>query len=175
MPIKTARLTLRAYEPEDIDGVHTLLYGDSDVRHYTGGVSTKEETRSQIQRYIDDQRTNGYAYWAVIERESGALVGEVGLKPLNDDGPDVELGYAFGKGYWRRGYALEAAFAVLEAGFSDLGLTRVVATVEPNNARSRRVLRRLGFAPAGTVANGRLLCFELDLPHAVGLGPSRTA
>ena len=168
VPIETARLTLRAYEPADVDDIHALLYGDAQVRQYTGGVSTREETRAQIQHYIDAQHTNGYAYWAVIERESRTLVGEAGLKPLNDVGPDVELGYAFGKTYWRRGFATEAASAIIDAASADLGLRHLFATVEPGNSRSRRVLTNLSFSPAGSTADNRLLCFRLDLPRAPG-------
>lgn len=161
LPIQTARLTLRPYEDKDVAAMHYLLYGDAEVRKYTGGVSTEDETRKYIQRYIEGQRSNGHAYWAVTERHSGKLIGEAGLKPLNDEGPEVELGYAFGKAYWGCGYAMEAASAVLDAAFGDLGLERVIATVDPANTGSRKVLEELGFSSAGCNDGTRLLCFGL--------------
>jgi RimJ/RimL family protein N-acetyltransferase len=57
----------------------------------------------------------------------------------------VDLGFAFLRSFWRRGYAFEAATAVLSYGRQALGLRRIVAIVSKDNDRSRTLLERLGF------------------------------
>jgi RimJ/RimL family protein N-acetyltransferase len=97
-----------------------------------------------------EQREDGYSFWPVIERESGALIGEAGLFPLTPGGGEISLGYAFGPRHWGRGYATEAARAVLAEAFGPLGLQRVVAITRDANAGSRNVLRKLGFRAEGS-------------------------
>jgi RimJ/RimL family protein N-acetyltransferase len=77
------------------------------------------------------------------------MCGETGLFPLAPDGPDVALGYAFGSAYWGRGYATEAARAVVAEAFGPLDLSRLVAITREANFGSRRVLRKLGFGEHG--------------------------
>jgi [ribosomal protein S5]-alanine N-acetyltransferase len=154
LPIESERLLVRVYEPGDVSRLHAELYGDPAVRRWTGGPSTLDETRAVVAAYIDAHERNGYAYWAVIERESGDLVGEAGLKPLDDVGPEIELGYAFRQASWGRGYATEVARAVLDRAFGQLELDRVYATARAENTGSRHVLEKLGFAAAPTLAGG---------------------
>jgi RimJ/RimL family protein N-acetyltransferase len=105
----------------------------------------------------------------VIERESGLLCGEAGLFPLAPDGPDVALGYAFGSAYWGRGYATEAATAVLAEAFGPLGLERLVAITREANFGSRRVLAKLGFEEHGLrhVWGAEQLFFTLERSAAL--------
>jgi ribosomal-protein-alanine N-acetyltransferase len=155
LPIMTDRLKLRAYRAEDIPAIHATLYGDPDVRRHTGGISSIAETRAYVERYMADHERDGYAYWAVIERETGELVGEAGLKAVGEAAPDdIELGYAFRQACWGLGYATEIGRAVLDEAFGALGLDRVAATVHQANAGSRHVLAKLGFTAAGTVVIG---------------------
>jgi RimJ/RimL family protein N-acetyltransferase len=145
LPITTERLELRVYRPEDVETIHAMLYGDPTVRRLTGGISTLAQTIEIITHYIRSHERDGYSYWAAVERDTGALVGEVGLKPLDDVGPEIELGYAFGEKYWQRGYATEAARTVIEEAFSQLGCRRIFATAREQNTASRHVLGKLGF------------------------------
>lgn len=149
LPIITDRLELRAYRPEDIPRIHAALYGNAEARRLTGGVSDPDATRTTIDSYIERQRADGYSFWAVLDREAGELVGEAGLKPLEDKGPEIEIGYAFTPPVWGRGYATEAGRGVVGEAFGPLGLDEVVAVTREDNIGSRRVLAKLGFAEAG--------------------------
>jgi [ribosomal protein S5]-alanine N-acetyltransferase len=164
MPIITDRLELRTYALDDIPRIHEILYGNAEARVLTGGVSTLAETRATIAGYIGRQERDGYTFWAVVERASGELVGEAGLKPLEDKGPEVEIGYAFGPPWWGRGYATEAGRAILDVAFGTLGLERVVAVTADDNVGSQRVIAKLGFTPAGRrdVYGANLLYYTLD-------------
>ncbi len=149
VPITTPRLVLRAFTPADVSEIHAHLYSDATAMRFIGGPHTLARTRQGIETYIAQQERAGYSFWAVQERETGSIVGEAGLYPFNAVGPDVELGYAFGTPWWGRGYATEAARAMLAEAFGPLGLERVLAVVKHENASSRNVLVKLGFREEG--------------------------
>ena len=149
VPITTERLVLRAFTLDDVSEIHAHLYSDATAMRFIGGPHTLERTRQGIQTYIDQQRRSGFSFWAVEERETGHLVGEAGFYPLNAVGPDVELGYAFGRPWWGRGYATEVGRAMLGEAFGALGLRRVVAVAKRENTASRHVLEKLGFQQRG--------------------------
>ena len=80
----------------------------------------------------------------MIERDSGELIGDAGLSLLDGRGPEVEVGYTLARAWWGKGYATEAAGALLTAGFDDFGLDEIVAVADPANAASTRVLEKIG-------------------------------
>jgi RimJ/RimL family protein N-acetyltransferase len=149
LPIVTERLVLRPYEAADLAQLHAVLYSDGEAMALLGGPRELSGTRAALERSIRQQNAEGYSFWPVIERSSGSLVGEAGLFPLSPGGPDISLGYAFGTRYWGRGYATEAARAVLAEAFGPLGMERVVAITREANLGSRNVLRKLGFRMDG--------------------------
>lgn len=158
----TARLELRPYVLGDVEAIQGVLYGDAEVRRLTGGASSPDETRATIERYVELHEARGYSFQAVRERETGALVGEAGLKPYEGGGCDVELGYAFRRASWGLGYATEAGTAILAQAFGALGLDRVVAVTSEDNHGSQNVLRKLGF-----VADGRREVYGGDFLYYV--------
>ena len=164
LPIVTARLTLRAYEADDLAALHAVLYSDDEAMALLGGARDLAATRAALQRSIRQQKADGYSFWPVVERNTGMLVGEAGLFPLTPGGPEISLGYAFGPNYWGRGYATEASRAVLEEAFGPLGLERVVAITREANRGSRNVLGKLGFRMQGCrhVWGAEQLYFMLD-------------
>ena len=168
LPIHTERLTLRPYEMSDLHRLHAVLYSDSEAMRLLGGPRELFGTRASLERSINQQETAGFSFWPVIERSSGLLIGEAGLFPLSPDGPDVALGYAFGVAYWGRGYATEAARAVLGEAFGPLGMDRVVAITREANVRSQHVLTKLGFRSEGMrhVWGAEQLFFVLEREHA---------
>jgi RimJ/RimL family protein N-acetyltransferase len=91
---------------------------------------------------------HGFGLLAVAEREGGRVVGEAGLQVL-EAGPDIELGYTLRHAAWGRGYATEAARAVLYWAFAGLRLERVVAVADPANETSLHVLDKLGMRRLG--------------------------
>lgn len=145
LPILTERLAMRVYEPDDVDRLHAILYGDPASMALLGGARDRAGTRASVERSIAQQEIGGYSFWPVFERESGLLIGEAGLCPLTPGGAEIALGYAFGRDYWGRGYATEVGRSVLAEAFGGFGLPRVVAITREANTRSRRVLGKLGF------------------------------
>ena len=92
-------------------------------------------------RYRDD----GFGLWAVTRRDDDAMIGQCGLTRQRILDEDVlEVGYLFLRSHWRRGYATEAARALVELALGLPGVTEVVAGVDPSNAASVRVLEKAG-------------------------------
>jgi ribosomal-protein-alanine N-acetyltransferase len=145
LPIITDRLAIRPYATDDLAELHDVLYGDPEAMALLGGARDIAGTRASIERSMLQQELGGYSFWPVFERETGLLVGEAGLFPLAPGGPDIALGYAFGRDYWGRGFATEAARSVLDEAFGPLGLEHVVAITREANVGSRHVLVKLGF------------------------------
>jgi RimJ/RimL family protein N-acetyltransferase len=100
----------------------------------------------------------GWAYgvpWGVWERETGELVGDCSLH-YDTTFAAWELSYGFRHDRWGRGYASEAARAVVRYGFQTMRVARIVADVDPANPASSRVLEKCGFVRMGELDDGRL-------------------
>lgn len=147
-PIVTARLRLRPLTPEDVDALSSV-YLHPCVRRWIGP-HTREDVVREIEHQVEHQRRLGWSLWAVEERDTGSLIGDCGLQPLEHRGADIELGYDFHPRVWRRGLATEAARAVMGQAFGPLGIERVVAVVKPDHTASQRVLEKSGLRQIGT-------------------------
>ena len=149
LPLETDRLRIRPFEPErDAVPLHEL-WGDAEAMQFIPGSAktTVDETRSRLET-LRVRTNDGWGFWAMEARKSGRPVGGVGLFPLNWKGPEIELAYHVVPSAWNRGYASEAAAAVLAAAWDD-GLDHVVAVAMPGNAASRRVMEKLGMSLEG--------------------------
>ncbi len=91
----------------------------------------------------------GYGLWLIHEKDGTDLVGTAGLRPLEDLG--LEIFYSLAPGSWGRGYATEAARAVLEHALGPVGLPEVLAEVDEGNTASIAVIERLGMTPFDVV------------------------
>jgi RimJ/RimL family protein N-acetyltransferase len=147
--IVTPRLRMRPFEEADADALFAV-FADPLVGRYIGGPATsRAESVAPVARNRAHHEQHGFSMWAVEERASGELLGEVGLQLLELKGPEVEIGWTLGSRWWGRGYATEGARAWLDRAFTTLALDEVLATVLPENDASHRVARRLGMRPIG--------------------------
>jgi len=150
--LETPRLVLREFTHEDDAFVLRLLNEPSWLRFIGDrGVRTLPDAR----RYLDDgprrsYARNGFGLWCVVPKGGDAPVGMCGLL-RRDTLADVDVGFAFLPEAWGRGYARESAAAVLDHARDVLGLRRVLAITDPENAASIRVLERVGMLREGTV------------------------
>jgi RimJ/RimL family protein N-acetyltransferase len=145
----TERLRLRPYRADDTAAMFGV-FGDPDVMRFAmnGADPSLEATRTRVQKLIDHQARLGFSLWVVEDRATGAILGDCGLKQL-EDGPEIEVGYRFAKAHWGKGYASEGAAASVRYGFEKLGLKRIVAVVAPLNVASCRVLEKIGLKLEG--------------------------
>ena len=152
--LSTGRLVLRPVTADD----HAALlahWTQPDVRRFLfdGAALSAAEVTEIIEESIGDFAARGYGIW-IIELDSGAgagagLVGTAGLRPLEDSG--LEILYSLAPGTWGKGYATEAARAVMDYGLGPLGLPEVLAEVDEGNTASVAVVKRLGMTPYAVV------------------------
>ena len=143
--LATKRLALRRLSPADADFILELLNDPSFLR-FIGDkcVRNADDAREYIlEGPVASYQRNGFGLWLVELKDSGVPVGMCGLLK-RESLPDVDIGFAFLPAYRSRGYAFEAASAVLHYGRTEFGLKRIVAITDPENAGSIRVLERIG-------------------------------
>lgn len=146
--LETDQLVLRQFTADDVE-ILVELDGDPDVMHFvTGGRPTpREEIESDVLPAFLDYyaRFAGYGFWAAIEKSSGRFVGWFHFRPAKDAPPhEVELGYRLHKAAWGKGYATEGSRALIDKGFADHGVQRVVAYTMVVHVASRRVMEKAG-------------------------------
>lgn len=149
----TRRLGLRRLSADDAGFILRLLNEPSFIRHIGDrGVRTADDARAYILNGpVKSYERFGFGLWLVEERGSGAPVGICGLLK-RDALEDVDLGYALLPEFWSKGYASEAASAVMSYAGGALGLRRVAAVTDPENRASIRLLEKLGFEYERTVS-----------------------
>ena len=152
--LETKRLILKPVALSDLDNIFALR-SDQEVMKYVENdfVKTKEEVLDFIQCQQGYFEKYGLDFFSVFEKETGAFVGQAGLFHLCFDInlPDIELGYRLHKKYWHKGYATELATALIEYGFNQLSLPKIIAAVDPENDRSRRVMEKVGMSYLGMI------------------------
>jgi len=148
--LSTTRLLLRHWRPEDREP-WAALNADPQVMEYFPARLARAQSDELIERWQAELLARGWGWWAVQSRAAGDFLGAVALtvprQPLPCS-PCVEVGWRFARAHWGRGYASEAAAAVLEFGFEVLELNQVVALTALGNRRSRAVMERLGMVDA---------------------------
>jgi RimJ/RimL family protein N-acetyltransferase len=133
------------------------VYCDPEVMRFIpgGALADVGAVRSTLESHAEAQKTRGFSSWALVERETTRVVGDVGFGISNPTG-DIELGYTLARDCWGRGYASEAAGACLAAGLAHVTATRIVAVVDAENEASLRVAERIGMARLDLIqAHGR--------------------
>ncbi len=147
--LETDRLILREFTPSDAD-LLVELDGDPEVMHFiTGGrITPREEIEDEVlPAFLGyHERSDGYGFWAVIEKATGEFLGWFHFRPPREGGSpgEPELGYRLRKQAWGRGYATEGSRALIEKGFAELGARRVFAETMVVNVASRRVMEKAG-------------------------------
>ncbi|MCG3179847.1 MAG: putative ribosomal N-acetyltransferase YdaF [Phycisphaerae bacterium] len=150
--LRTARLVLRPFTMEDGPRVRELA-GDQRIAETTLHIphpypdGAAEEWIAKHQEAFDAGRM---AVFAVTLSETGELIGSIGLE-IRRQHNHAEMGYWIGADYWGRGYCTEAARAVVDYAFDELGLVRVHAHYLARNPASGRVMQKLGMRHEGTL------------------------
>ena len=149
-PIQTERLMLRPFAPSDEEAAYAFFSDPSVMRFSLNGPhASRKPTEDFIVANVNRQQRLGYSIWAVVETESGAVVGMCGLAEFGHGVDGTELAYRLRKDRWGRGYATEAGRGAVEFAFSRAKLDRLIGAVEPANVASVQVLEKCGFVRAG--------------------------
>jgi len=144
--LTTDRLVLREFREDDLAPVHEYGSDPEVVRYMPWGPNSEEDTRSFLDRalasQLDDPRTT-YEF-AVTLREVGRPIGGCGIHAISFTNRSAFMGYCLRRDAWGHGYATEAARALLAFAVETLGLHRMAATCDIENAASIRVLEKVG-------------------------------
>ena len=140
--VETERLLLRGWKESDLDPLAHMM-ANPEVTRFIGGVQPRSSVWRAIAMYVGLWALRGYGFWVVERKSDGAFLGRVGLwRP--ESWPDIELAWSLDRPYWGNGYATEAARAVIDYGFLNLEVPKLVSLINPENGASQRVAMRLG-------------------------------
>jgi RimJ/RimL family protein N-acetyltransferase len=142
--IETERLLLRPMGVDDVNDV-VELHRQPAVSEFLGP-ATPELALERLKLCQRNWRERGHDLMAMIERSTGRFVGRMGLRYWPQFN-ETEAGWALCREVWGRGYATEAARAIIDWGFRTFPLPYVTAMIRPDNSRSVGVARRLGLRP----------------------------
>jgi len=150
--LRTARLLLRPFAQAASDAIFALQSNPRVLRYWD---SPPWKEHAQADRFIAKcgqmEREGTGARLAVERAEGGIFIGWCALAQWKADYRSATMGYCFGEAEWGKGFATEAARALLRWAFDTLDLNRVQAQTDTRNAASARVLEKLGFVREGTL------------------------
>jgi RimJ/RimL family protein N-acetyltransferase len=146
-PIETERLLLRTFRAADLDDLHAIRSLPAVVRYLYGDVRSRSEVEDLLTERVTQtslREDDDSLVLAVERRDNGRVIGDVSLWLRNAEHRQGEIGFAFHPDAQGRGYACEAATAVLRLAFERLGLHRVFGRTDARNVASAALMRRLG-------------------------------
>lgn len=110
-----------------------------------GGPRDPAKVRDILLEESRGDSRDDYSLWPVVEKSTDRIVGDCGLTAKEVDGRrEIEIVYVFAADVWGKGYATEAATAIRDAAFTQRGLTRLIALIDPANVASARVAEKIG-------------------------------
>jgi RimJ/RimL family protein N-acetyltransferase len=151
LPRRTSRLTLRDIGAADFEAIHAYASDPDVTRYMFYGPRSEEDTRAYLERVLATQISEPRRVWevAIVETAGERLVGACDL--TLDQPDEADLGFVLSREVWGRGYATEAARALVRAGFDELGVKRIFATCDVSNHASARVLEKAGLRREATL------------------------
>jgi len=144
---ETERIILRVFKQEDLNQTKEF-WGNQEVMEQCLGAIPHDKLPKVIEAYINCYREKGLSVYAVVEKDSGKVIGAAGFN-VTDTLEKVELLYHFSKSAWGKGYATEAALACLNVAKGNNKVNIIYASADPNNANSIKILEKIGFVYQG--------------------------
>jgi [ribosomal protein S5]-alanine N-acetyltransferase len=173
MEIRTPRLLLREYRPEDWEAVHAYSSNAEILKYEAWGPNTPVQTKAFIDAAVSQAQVVPRMYFELVVclAAGGEVIGGIGLRLKERKKGVASMGYVFHPAHWGQGYATEAAQAMARFARTLPEVNRIFATCDRENAASQRVLERCGLEAVGMVAEleavkGRfrdMLLYEMKL------------
>ena len=152
MYIKTERLIIRNFENTDWQAVHEYTSDINAMRYIPEGVFTEEIAKDFVMKNMGDNAKN----FPVVLADESYLIGHIVFHKYFGE-HTYEIGWVFNPKFHNKGFASEAALAVLKFGFEKMRLHRIIATCQPENTPSYRVMEKIGMRREGY--------FKKCIPH----------
>ncbi|GGP11036.1 GNAT family N-acetyltransferase [Oceanobacillus neutriphilus] len=138
--LETKRCTMKTFQKSDYDDMKKL-YTNQEVRKFLGGVRQEESIEAALDEML--MTSDDCYYWTVREKHTDNFMGLVSLDP-HHDGEYLEISYQFLPHWWGKGYAKEAVQLVINFGFNELSLSKIIAETQTANISSCKLLERAG-------------------------------
>ena len=154
MRVETERLALREFAEDDWRAVLAYQREPAYLRFYPWEDRSEQDARSFVNTFIAWRRETPRRRFqlAVTLKDGGLLIGSCGIRRKPDNEWEADIGFELAPAHWGRGLATEAALALVDFGFGELGLHRISSWCIAGNAASARVLEK-----AGMTLEGRLV------------------
>lgn len=149
--LETRRFRLRKIESGDIETLHSYWSDDIVTEYMATSFKTLEESQEMVDILNSLPETNEGMRWAIVDKQSGVVLGSCGYHNVQADHKRAEIGYELGRKYWGQGIMQEVLRVVLEHCFDSLGFNRIEAFVTVGNHRSVHTLEKLGFKVEGVL------------------------
>lgn len=144
MDIKTKRLWIRTFEVTDWKAVYTYTSNHDVMAYIPEGPFTEEDAKEFVHK---NSGVHAEAF-PVLLLEENILIGHMVFHRYFGE-HTYEIGWVFNPAYHKRGYASEAAQAILDFGFGEMKVHRIIATCQPQNTPSYRVMEKIGMRREG--------------------------
>jgi len=144
--LETKRLILRTWQDDDLEPM-TAINQDPKVMEYFPSIQDRDSTYCFIECVKKHQEQHGFSLYALALKPTGEMIGFVGLQYAQFNAhftPAVEVGWRLAFEHWKKGYATEAAQAVLHYAFTQLDLDEIVSFTTSGNIASQRVMEKIG-------------------------------
>lgn len=150
---QTERLLIRQLTADDYDAMYAVYSDPEAMRWVDDGQSIgRDECKQWIEITLKNYAKYGYGMSVIELQTSGVVIGFAGL--VHPGGQETaELKYTFLKEYWGQGFATEMARGMIDYGQRAFGLKEIIATIDPENLASQRVMAKVGMIHAETVDN----------------------
>jgi RimJ/RimL family protein N-acetyltransferase len=151
MELITERLILREFNDRDWRAVLAYQSDPLYLRYSHWTERTPQDVQSFVQRFLTQQHQQPRTKFqlAVVLKSNGELIGNCGIRMASAGAREADIGYELSPKQWGRGYATEAARAILRFGFTELKLHRIWSWCIAENVGSVRVLEKIGMQPEG--------------------------
>ncbi|WP_307893218.1 GNAT family N-acetyltransferase [Bacillus swezeyi] len=146
----TERLMLREMIIEDAEILYHY-WSDREVTKYMNisPFTSAAQAREMI-KMISDLSLEGQANrFSIVSKETNEVIGTCGFNMIDQENSRAEIGYDLGRSHWGKGFASEAVKELIHHGFTEMGLNRIEAKVEPENTPSIKLLQQLSFQKEG--------------------------
>ena len=149
--IITKRLILREWKKDDLIPF-SIMNADPRVMEFFPAPLSKKESDAMVKKIQKEMSEKGYGLWALEVQENEQFIGFVGIHHVTFPAyftPCIEIGWRLAYDSWGKGYATEAAKAVIDYAFNTLHLKELVSFTAKLNKRSIRLMERLGMTYDG--------------------------
>ena len=164
--LRTERLSLRQFQPEDLQNVFYGLSHPEVIRYYGVHFDTLEATQEQMDWFGDLETNRTGVWWAICSAEEGTFFGAAGFNDWSHEHRKAEVGLWLLPEHWGKGIMTEAMPLICDYAFDKMGLHRIEGFVETENFPCKKALAKLGFLLEGTmvdceVKNGRFINLDI--------------